>query len=197
MFAEIPMIDCETHTIAPMLLEPLSTSRLILTPVCESDVSWLQPLMEAPDVNMNTLVVPTPCPAGFASSWIELAKSNNLSGKAYTLSISLRNSSCPIGAIFLLANPIHCHAELGYFIDKAFWNKGICGEASARMLQFAFKHLQLNRVFAVHFSSNPASGKVMKKIGMQYEGCRRKHIFKCGIFHDIEQYGLLSEEWDG
>jgi RimJ/RimL family protein N-acetyltransferase len=178
-----------------MLIEPLKTSRLILAPVCEKDASWLQPLMEMPAVNTSTLVVPTPCPPGFACEWVELAVSNNLSGKAYTFSLFLEKDNCPIGTIFLIVNTVHCHAELGYFLNPAFWNKGFCSEASAEMVQFAFKSLGLNRVFAVYFSSNPSSGQVMKKIGMQYEGCRRKHIVKCDVFQDIEQYGMLSDEW--
>lgn len=176
-------------------LNSLKTHRLVLTPILDSDVPWLQELMKIPSVNTNTLIIPTPCPGDFAQGWVETAKMNMLSGKAYTFVVYIEEGHCPIGAIFLLINHAHSHAELGYFFDPVSWNKGYCSEASREMLQFAFRTLGLNRVFAVYFSSNPASGKVMKKVGMLYEGCRRKHIRKCDVSHDIEQYGILRDEW--
>jgi len=173
--------------------EPLKTSRLLLFPVRDEDEPWLQAMMELPEVNDTTLIIPSPCPKGFARGWIETVHQNNLAGNSYTFAV--RHENVPIGAIFLVLNAAHAHAELGYFLDPAFWNKGYCSEAAAEMLRFAFETLVLNRVFAVYISTNPASGKVMRKIGMIYEGCRRKHVRKCGAFFDLEQYGILRDEW--
>ena len=177
------------------ILDSLTTRRLVLAPVNESDTSWLQTLMEKPDVNKNTLVVPTPCPQGFASEWVATAIENNRSGKTLTFAVRKGRTLQPIGGIFLIVNATHAHAELGYFFDPASWNNGYCTEAAREVLRFAFQRLALNRVFAVHFSSNPASGRVMSKIGMKYEGCRRKHVRKRNVFLDLEQYGVLRDEW--
>jgi [ribosomal protein S5]-alanine N-acetyltransferase len=175
------------------LLEPLTTPRLLLSPVRDVDAPWLQTMMELPEVHNTTLIIPTPCPKGFAQGWIDAAHRNNLAGTSYTFAVT--REAAPIGAIFLILNAAHAHAELGYFFGPAFWNKGYCSEAAAEMLRFAFSTLVLNRVFAVYISSNPASGKVMQKVGMVYEGCRRKHVRKCGVFFDLEQYGMLRDEW--
>lgn len=176
-----------------LLLQPLKTPRLVLVPVRDVDASWLQTMMELREVNSTTLIIPTPCPQGFAQGWIETAHRNNLSGNSYTFAVML--GDVPIGAIFLILNAAHAHAELGYFLEPSYWNRGYGSEASAAMLRFAFGDLHLNRVFAVYFSSNPASGRVMQKAGMVYEGCRRKHVRKCGVFFDLEQYGILRDEW--
>jgi len=54
----------------------------------------------------------------------------------------------------------------------------------------------LNRIFAAHFKHNPASGRVLQKIGMKYEGCMRQNILKWGNFVDVELYSILKQEFD-
>jgi RimJ/RimL family protein N-acetyltransferase len=46
-----------------------------------------------------------------------------------------------------------------------------------------------------HFKHNPASGRVLKKLGMRHEGCQREHLRKWNQFVDSELYGLLRREW--
>jgi RimJ/RimL family protein N-acetyltransferase len=87
-------------------------------------------------------------------------------------------------------------AELGYWIGKPYWNAGLCTEAGRVILRYAFSELCLMRVHAVHLTRNPASGRVLQKLGMRHEGCRRGHVMKWGRLEDIELYGLLREEWD-
>jgi len=58
-----------------------------------------------------------------------------------------------------------------------------------------FGHLRLNRIFATHFGHNPASGRVLQKLGMRYEGCQRAHYRKFDQFADSELYGILRSEW--
>jgi ribosomal-protein-alanine N-acetyltransferase len=69
------------------------------------------------------------------------------------------------------------------------------------MLRYGFEDLQfgelrLNRIFASHFGHNPASGRILEKIGMRHEGCRRQHYFKWDQFLDSELYGILRQEWE-
>jgi len=56
--------------------------------------------------------------------------------------------------------------------------------------------LKLHRIFAHHFLNNPASGRVLKKIGMKYEGRMREHVKKWGEFIDIDCYAILRSEAD-
>jgi RimJ/RimL family protein N-acetyltransferase len=50
-------------------------------------------------------------------------------------------------------------------------------------------------VTADHFADNPASGRVMLKLGMRCEGTLRHHFNKWGEFHDVVNYGILASEW--
>jgi [ribosomal protein S5]-alanine N-acetyltransferase len=89
----------------------------------------------------------------------------------------------------------HRHAELGYWIGLEFWGRGYCTEAAEAVLGFGFERMGLERIFARHFTRNPASGAVMRKLGMTYEGRLRHHFERWGGFEDAECYGLLREEW--
>ena len=58
-----------------------------------------------------------------------------------------------------------------------------------------FDVLSLNRLHAAYFKRNPASGRVMQKLGMSYEGCLKEHVKKWGVFENRERYGLLSRDY--
>jgi RimJ/RimL family protein N-acetyltransferase len=88
------------------------------------------------------------------------------------------------------------HAELGYWIGLPHWGNGYATEAATEVLRYGFEDLQLHRIFASHFAHNPASGGILKKLGMHYEGCQRQHLRKWDQFVDSELYGLLRQEWD-
>jgi len=68
-------------------------------------------------------------------------------------------------------------------------------EAAREVLRYRFEDLGLHRIFATHFKHNPASGTILKKLGMRYEGCQREHLRKWDQFVDSEFYGILRREW--
>lgn len=86
-------------------------------------------------------------------------------------------------------------AELGYAIGKNWWNQGYTTEAGRAILSFGFDQLGLNRIQAVHDIRNPASGRVMEKLGMTHEGTIRQTRLVKGRFISICLYGILAEEW--
>lgn len=88
--------------------------------------------------------------------------------------------------------------EIGYCYGEKFWNKGYGTEALKRVIKFLFEDVDLEVIFAGHLSNNPASGKVMQKAGMKYEGTERSRIVdKDGIRNDILVYSILKEEYRG
>ena len=56
--------------------------------------------------------------------------------------------------------------------------------------------LRLNRVPPCHFPRNPASGRVMQKAGLRYEGCQRQHVKRWGAYEDLARYGILRAEYE-
>jgi RimJ/RimL family protein N-acetyltransferase len=100
-----------------------------------------------------------------------------------------------VGAVGLTITKRFSRAELGYWVGKPFWGKGFATEASRAVLKYGFEGLQLNKIYATHMTRNPASGKVMQKIGMDQEGLLKQHALKWDQYLDLAAYGILSTTW--
>ncbi|HSL71791.1 MAG TPA: GNAT family protein, partial [Longimicrobiales bacterium] len=100
-----------------------------------------------------------------------------------------------LGAVGLRIEQLHRRAELGYWIGVPYWSQGYCTEAARAVLRFGFEALELNRIHASYLARNPASGRVMQKLGMQYEGQLRQHVRKWDVFEDIVTYAILQSEF--
>ena len=173
----------------------LDTPRLILRPFVLADAPALQRLAGAREIADTTLTIPHPYVDGMAEQWIETHEAQFAEGASATCAVTERDGGALAGGISLLMKREHARAELGFWIGMPYWGRGYCTEAASAMLRYAFAELGLNRVHACHFSRNPASGRVMRKVGMKYEGCLRAHVHKWDRFEDLEVYGVLAEEW--
>ncbi len=170
----------------------LTTERLLLRPFTLADAPAVQQLAGAREIAYNTLLVPHPYPDGAAEEWISKPRDAN----SVTFAITVRESGALAGAMGLVINPAHERAEIGYWIAVPYWNRGYATEAGRAVLRYGFETLRLNRISAEHFSRNPASGRVMQKLGMRHEGSLRQHIVKWGQRIDCELYAILRQEWE-
>jgi len=176
----------------------LKTEHLILRPFILEDAPAVQRLAGDKDIASTTLRIPHPYEDGIAEVWISKHQEELEKGEQVTFAIAHREEQYLIGAIGLSGiSQEHETAEVGYWIGKPYWNQGYCTEAVEAMLQYAFEELKLNRVYARHFKRNPASGRVMQKVGMKHEGCLRQHFKKWGDYEDSEMYGILRQEFCG
>lgn len=101
-----------------------------------------------------------------------------------------------IGTIGYMAySQDHETVEVGYSLSRAFWNHGLMTEALQAVLNVTFERLNFHRIEAQHDARNPASGHVMIKCGMRYEGRLRGRIFNKGQFIDVDMYALLRDDW--
>ena len=91
-------------------------------------------------------------------------------------------------------NPRAKRAEMGYWVGRKYWKQGIATEAAKAMLEFGFKKLGLHSVIARYFDINPASGRVMEKCGMKYEGTLRSSDWNNQGICDASYYALLKSE---
>lgn len=174
----------------------LHTERLHLDPFTLGDAEAVHLYAGDPEVARTTANIPHPYPEGAAETWILSHARGNAERGDVTLAI--RDSANDlVGAIGLGLSPAHRHAEAGYWIGRPFWGCGYATEALQRLIAYGFGELALERIFARHLSCNPASGRVMQKSGMTWEGCQRRHICKNGNFEDVELYGLLREDYQG
>ena len=170
----------------------LTTERLILRPPDLADAPAIQRLAGAREVALNTLMIPHPYPDGAAEAWINKQRTED----EINFVITLRESGELAGAMGLLVSREHARAEIGYWIGVPYWNRGYATEAGRAVVRFAFEELGLNRVDAEVFSRNPASSRVLQKLGMRHEGTHRAHIVKWGQSIDVESYAVLRAEWN-
>lgn len=170
----------------------LETVRLKLRAYSEGDIAELVPLIGTREVAATTLRIPHPYTEQDARDFLVLLEDTS----RIWLAITLRNDGRQIGGVGLRVDEQHQHAELGYWLGAPCWGKGYATEAAREMLRYGFENLQLHRIFASHFKHNPASGRILRKLGMRYEGCQREHLRKWGQFVDSELYGMLRRDWE-
>ena len=178
-----------------MKLPTLTTLRLILRPFELSDAPEVQRLAGDWAIADTTLNIPHPYLDGMAETWINTHAEATRKAHSITLAITRQSDSALLGAISLMSISKRHQAELGYWIGKPYWGQGICTEAAQAVLAYAFNELALIRVYARHLARNPASGRVMQKLNMQYEGRLRQHSKKWEHYEDCVLYGLLKNEW--
>lgn len=105
----------------------------------------------------------------------------------------------PVGWFSLLhIDPLHRTAELGAGIaDPAFWGAGLGSDATLLLVEYAFKWLDLRRLWLVTAGNNQRAQRQVEKCGFVREAVARQgwHLF--GGYQDAVYYGLLREDWPG
>jgi RimJ/RimL family protein N-acetyltransferase len=179
----------------PLLAPQLRTERLLLRGVILADAPRIQELAGDRDIASTTLRIPHPYEDGMAEACIASHPQLLEAGTSLPLAVVLAQTQQFIGAVGLEINAEYERAELGYWIGKPYWGHGYCTEAARAVVRYAFEDLRLNKIVAHHFARNPASGRVMEKLGMMREGYLRQQIKKWGEFEDEVAYGLLRGEY--
>ena len=176
----------------------IKTERLQLRPFAMKDADVLEPLVSRREIAATTLSIPHPYPKGGAAEWLSRREEDYRTGRAINCAITLRGAGELIGAISLhFKGPLVPDvAEIGYWIAYEHWQKGYGTEAVGAIINLGFEFAKVHRIEAHHFSNNPASGKLMQKNGMKYEGCMRERVLKWGERLDAVLYAILREDWE-
>jgi RimJ/RimL family protein N-acetyltransferase len=82
-------------------------------------------------------------------------------------------------------------AEIGYWLAKPYWGRGIMTAVVRSACAFAFTEWKLVKITAHVFSFNTASARVLEKCGFEQEGYLKKHHLKEGRLLDARLYGLV------
>lgn len=86
--------------------------------------------------------------------------------------------------------------EVGYCFGDKFWNKGYATETLKGVIKYLFEEAEADLVCAEYMNNNPASGKVMEKAGMKYEGVLRSRVIdKDNKRNDLINYSITKEEY--
>ena len=174
----------------------LETKRLILRPWLESDAEALYACAKDPDV-------------GPSAGWpphqsVEESRFviRNVFNRQEAYAICLKQDGKPIGAIELKLNG-HTdmterddECELGYWLGKSYWGRGIMPEAAREMLRHAFEDLGMTKVWCGYYEGNSKSKRVQEKIGFRFQW--KTENIDVPLMHEKRNgyvSALTREEW--
>jgi len=189
----VSVITAQSSSTQPVL----NTARLVLRPFTPEDAPLLAKLAGTHRVADTTASIPHPYSPEQAIQDIHKFNNEFPAGVGAYFAIALRESpQTLIGCVLLkLIDRRDEQAELGYWIDEAESGKGYVTEAARAVLHYGFNILGLNRISACHMTRNPASGRVLARLGMQQEGHLRQAAKKWGVYEDLLVWAILREEF--
>ena len=119
-----------------------------------------------------------------------------------TWAIVLRETDEPIGCMGYYTRatsniPIgENDCEVGYWVGKPHWNRGICTEALRLMLEYCTEVKGFENVWSDHFTGNPASRRVMEKCGFSDTGMTNRCSHLLGGDRQLVRVMLLRRGGD-
>ena len=145
----------------------LETERLLLRPPRAADLSHFIPLLNDFDVSKNLSRVPHPYTEDNGCAFIVKAAYDLAAGTDYALATVIKANGVFIGMCGV--HPARGW-EFGYWLGRPYWGKGYATEAGSRVVMFAFEELRAETLKAGWFHDNPASGRVLAKLGFRPAG---------------------------
>ena len=87
-------------------------------------------------------------------------------------------------------------AKLGYAIRADHWGRGYATDAARTLVNYGFEQLGLHRISTAIGPDNTPSIALVQRLGFQYEGRIRDHVYTNGAWRDSLLYSLLAPEWN-
>ncbi|MFH1810175.1 MAG: GNAT family N-acetyltransferase [Pseudomonadota bacterium] len=135
---------------------------------------------------------PHPYTRADAEAWIDRSQAQS---DRPTLFAIEADAALVGGVGFELFDDVHRHtAEIGYWIGEPYWGRGLATRALAAAGRYALEHFPIERLQATVYAWNPASARVLEKVGYHLDGTLRRGVFKDGEFVDVWVYSLLRGE---
>ncbi|KAI0181132.1 acyl-CoA N-acyltransferase [Hypoxylon sp. FL1284] len=173
------------------------TDKCLVRPYVVSDAPALAEAANRPEIYAFMRdTFPHPYTVENSLAWIDFAQKGDPMVNFAICSLD----SMPIGAIGLkpFKDVERCTYELGYWLSKDHWGKGITTSAAKAFCVWAFKNLpDMVRLESCAFEGNFGSLAVLERAGFVKEGVRRKSAIKHGVMLDQVTYSMLREEVEG
>jgi RimJ/RimL family protein N-acetyltransferase len=134
---------------------------------------------------------PHPYTRADAERWVRFA-----SGQDPETAFAIDHGGQPVGGIGveLHGDIERCSGEVGYWLGRAFWGRGLATAAVRAFTAYALRQYALTRVYALPFAGNAASVRVLQKAGFRFEGRLRRAAVKDGVVRDLAVYAVTDED---
>jgi len=169
--------------------------RVLLRAPREDDAVRLYELVRDPEVT-RFLAFDSPASPDDTRFFIETCHEHRRQDREYVFVIADVATDEPMGVIGLrhLDRPLRT-AQVGTWVARAHWGRGINAEAKQLLLDFAFGTLELHRIEARIALDNHRSRRAFERLGGRCEGRLRESFFKDGEYHDQDLFVVLEQEW--
>ncbi|HET8569732.1 MAG TPA: GNAT family protein [Candidatus Limnocylindria bacterium] len=172
----------------------IATERLLLRRMRMDDADAVFEYARDPDVARFTSWYPHSSVED-SRRFLEWIVASYERGDGANWGIELRAERRFVGTIGFGVSPTHRSAEVGYALARPLWGRGLVTEALVAVLDLAFGTVGLHRVIARCEPENTGSWKVMKKVGMTFEGIQREAFYAKERFADLMVWSILDREW--
>jgi RimJ/RimL family protein N-acetyltransferase len=147
------------------------TERLLLRPGWAEDAEALAKAIGSEAIVLNLAKVPWPYDVRDAESY--LSRDRHEGEADFLIFMRTRGTPRLIGGIGLAQQGQDM--ELGYWIVPSCWGLGFATEAGQAVINLARDTLRIERLVSGHFTDNPASGRVLEKLGFVRTGQEMRH----------------------
>jgi len=173
--------------------QPIETQRLLLREITPDDAEMVYAWMGDPEVQKYERWQPHPN-ADWSRGYIHEYLNDYQSDRLYHWGIELEGKL--IGYVCVVnVDDNDQKGLMGYALARNFWSKGYTTEAVKAVLRYMFTEIGLNRIEATHAVNNAASGRVLEKAGMIFEGRAKDYYFCNSEFQDSNLYAITKNEY--
>ena len=168
--------------------DKLTTKRLKLRTLALSDAKRYARFVSDWDIARMTGSLPYPMPQISAEIKIEMLLSRRRRGLAYPYAMTFGGTDI-IGVMDIFKRTDQSEFELGYWLARDYWGQGLIAEAATAVMTEAQQSLGVSKFVAGVFADNPASMRVLEKLGFTKTGSEGKYFSMARLEH-MESIGF-------
>jgi RimJ/RimL family protein N-acetyltransferase len=169
-----------------MNIKPIKTKHFVIRNYKKTDKADLIKHINDKDVARFMSKVPYPYKSKDADIFLKKALDEKSSG--LSLAFEIEGEVVGGGGI----RPAGHQAEIGYWLAKKHWGKGLATEIAKELVRYGFGKMKLKRITAKVFLPNKASARVLEKNGFKLEGTLRKEVYKDGKYYDAYLFSKIK-----
>jgi ribosomal-protein-alanine N-acetyltransferase len=171
----------------PLLIR---TGHFTIRPYRPGDLPSLVRHINDKEIVRYMLSVPHPYTEKHGKAWIRMTRNAARRKNRTSIDCAIEIDGEVVGGFGIFKIDDH-KAEIGYWLGRRYWGKGIMTRVVKEITKYGFNELGLRRIYATTMIPNKASIRVLEKAGFKYEATMRKYAKKANKFIDANLYARV------
>jgi [ribosomal protein S5]-alanine N-acetyltransferase len=147
--------------------QEIRTRRLTLRPTSVEDAARFHAIQSNWNVTRMLRMASFPSTIDAQAEWLATHRTEWLTGTAYRFAVIFDGLIVGCADVDEISED---SGELGYWFDEGYWRCGLATEAAKAVCDFAFNDIGLSTLVSAHAADNPASGRILERLGFQSVG---------------------------